>query len=178
MTTTPPPTRIADLAVEAIDERHADAIAEHFERCSDYFELVYGHPPGPAERQSMFIALPEGKTYDDKFTFVLLFEDRVVGDIDLIRDYPEPGEWWLGVLLLDPSVRGLGLGTMIVEAFSDWVADNGAKGLRLAVATQNVEGSRFWRSLSFTELERRTGVRQGTRDNDLIVMRRALPPVS
>lgn len=170
--TTAPPKRIAELAIEPLGEDHADGLVDHFERCTDHFELVFGHPPGPAERQSTFIALPEGKTYDDKFTFVLLFEDTVVGDLDLIRDYPESGEWWLGVLLLDPSIRGLGLGSDLVAVFSSWVKENGGRALRLAVATQDADALRFWQKLGFEEIERRTNVRQGSKDNELVVLRR------
>jgi RimJ/RimL family protein N-acetyltransferase len=172
--TTPAPTEIAELRIEPLHERHADALKDHFERCSDYFETVYGHPPGPAERQSTFIALPEGKTYDDKFTFVFLFEDRLVGDLDLIRDYPEPGEWWLGILLLDPSIRSLGLGADIFARFSSWTAENGARAIRLAVATRNAQALRFWNRLGFAEIDRRHRVKLGVWEDDLIVMRRLL----
>lgn len=64
--TTEPPARVAELEIQSLEKKHADALAEHFDRCTDYFETVFGHPPGPAERQSTFIALPEGKTYEDK----------------------------------------------------------------------------------------------------------------
>lgn len=172
--TTTPPSRLAELEIEALNEKHADALAEHFERCSDYFESVLGHPPGPAERQSTFIALPEGKTYEDKFTFVFLFEGKVVGDLDLIRDYPEPGEWWLGILLLDPSIRSMGLGRDILEAFSSWVAANGGRAIRLAVASRNTEALRFWLKLGFVEIERRADFPLGAWSDDLIVLRRPI----
>jgi hypothetical protein len=34
------------------------------ERCADYLELIMGVPPGPAEAQSLYIALPDGSSYD------------------------------------------------------------------------------------------------------------------
>ncbi|HEV8194786.1 MAG TPA: hypothetical protein VGP82_25320 [Ktedonobacterales bacterium] len=63
------------------------------ERSADYSELVMGLPPGPAEAQSLYIDLPEGKGYEDKLLLgVFTGERRLVGVLDAIRDYPEPGE--------------------------------------------------------------------------------------
>lgn len=42
------------------------ALVALFKDCADFFELTTGLPPGPAEVQSLFTALPEGKTYRDK----------------------------------------------------------------------------------------------------------------
>jgi RimJ/RimL family protein N-acetyltransferase len=172
--TAPVPARIAEMAVEELEERHADALRDLLERCTDYFELVFGHPPGPAERQSVFIALPEGKAYDDKFTFVFVFQERLVGLIDLIRDHPEPGEWWLGMLLLDPSQRSLGLGSESYCAFERWAAASGARALNVSVAGINTGALRFWRRLGFAEVDRRRAVRLGVRVDDLVVLRKEL----
>ena len=40
------------------------------ERCADYFEIVTGLLPGPAEAQSLFTDLPPDKTYADKILSV------------------------------------------------------------------------------------------------------------
>ena len=71
------------------------------ERRADHAELVMGLPPGPAEAQSLYMGLPEGKGYEDKLLLgVFTTQRRLVGVLDALRDYPKPGEWWIGLLLL------------------------------------------------------------------------------
>ena len=73
-------------------------------------------------------------------------ERRLVGALDAIRDYPEPGEWWIGLLLLEPKVRNNhGLGGRIFQVCERWLAAQEADGIRLAVLEQNVRAARFWR---------------------------------
>jgi hypothetical protein len=52
--------------------------------------------PGQADAQSTYPALPEGKTYDDKFVFGIYLGNEMVGCADLIRGYPNPTTALLG----------------------------------------------------------------------------------
>jgi hypothetical protein len=54
----------------------------------DYFERVMGGPPGPAEAQSDYTLLPEGKSYADKFVYGIFRKGAMVGCADVIRGYP------------------------------------------------------------------------------------------
>ena len=145
------------------------------ERGADHAELVMGLPPGPAEAQSLYIDLPEGKGYDDKLLLGVYTDiHELVGVFDAIRDYPEPGEWWAGLLLLEPAQRNHGLGERIYRAFERWAGTQGARGIQLAVVEQNVAGERFWRRLGFGEVRRTSPWHVGVRDNVSIVMRRAV----
>ena len=66
--------------------------------------------------------LPPGKTLGDKFGMgVFDGADRLVGAIDVIRDYPEPREWYLGLLVLEPGQRNQGLGTKLLDALIHWL---------------------------------------------------------
>lgn len=144
------------------------------ERCADHAELVMGVPPGPAEAQSLYMGLPEGKGYEDKLLLgVFTAERQLVGVLDALRDYPEPGEWWIGLLLLEPEQRGHGLGERIYNTFERWVATQGARAIQLGVVERNTAGERFWRRLGFVEVRRTPPWRLGVRENVSIVMRRA-----
>jgi GNAT superfamily N-acetyltransferase len=145
------------------------------ERSADYSELVMGLPPGPAEAQSLYIDLPEGTGYEDKLLLgVFTGEHRLVGALDAVRDHPERGEWWIGLLLLEPEQRSHGLGERIYHVFERWAGARGAQGIRLAVLEQNVKAERFWRRLGFDELERKPPHRLGALMSVPIVMRREL----
>jgi len=158
---------------------HGPALETLFERCADYFELEFGLPPGPAEAQSAFIGLPEGKTYEDKL-LIGIFEGHgnLIGVLDVIRDHPQTGEWNLALMLLDPSWRGQGMGREIYAAFERWATRLGARYISLAVTEQNQRARRFWLLQGFELVGRRPPKRLGAKESALVVMRRALSPLS
>jgi GNAT superfamily N-acetyltransferase len=164
--------RLRAARLDSIDGRALQALLE---RSRDFFELVYGHPPGPAEAQSLFVGLPEGKDYDDKF-LLGLYNDAwtLVGVIDAIRDYVEPGRWALGLLLIDPSRRGARLGREAYEGFERWAAALGARLVRIAVQRQNEAARRFWEGIGFAAVESKKML-TGILDSDVDVMARGVP---
>lgn len=170
--TLPIDERYTLLALAPEDGPNVQALLE---RAADYSALVMGLPPGPAEAQSLYTDLPEGKGYEDKLMLgVYTADQRLVGVLDAVRDYPELGEWWLGLLLLEPDARGQRLGERVYRVFEQWASGKGAQGIRLAVFEQNVKGERFWRRLGFEELERKPPRHLGALMSVAIVMRRAV----
>jgi len=164
--------------VSAADEADGDALSALFERCEDFFQLVYGQPPGPAEVQSFFVALPDGKTYDDKFAAAIFDTDgRVIGALDAIRDYIEPGRWALGLMLLDPEHRGAGFGREVYEGFERWAAGLGARLIRLLVQVQNTGAHAFWTRMGFEQVDT-VHQRTGILDSECAVMARRVPEAS
>ena len=137
------------IGVEALDE-----LQSLIERSADYYEQVYGHPPGPAEATSVYSVLPDGvETYDTKILLAVIKESRMVGVIDAVRDWPSPGTWAVGLLLLEPGVRGRGLGTVVLERLEDRAAAEGAAQLRVGVQVANEGGLRFWQRNGFVPLD-------------------------
>src|SRR4051812_44803274 len=76
-----------------------------------YTEAVTGHPPGMAEAQSTFTALPPGKEYSDKFVLGIYLADRMIGCADIIRGYPDSGTAHIGLLLFTEKFQGKGYGS-------------------------------------------------------------------
>jgi RimJ/RimL family protein N-acetyltransferase len=158
--------------LNAGDEESLQAVLE---RCGDYFGLVTGQPPSSSAARELLQQLPEGKGREDKQVVGLYgVGDRLVGVLDAVRDYPAPHEWWLGLMLLEPQERNQGRGAEWYRAFESWVAEQGARQIRLGVVEQNGKGLRFWQRLGFESLEKRPSQRMGGRDNVTIVMRRFL----
>lgn len=159
--------------VRRVEPEDGEALQALFERCEDFFRLVYGHPPGPAETQSHFVALPEGRTYDDKFAAAIYEEGEPIGAFDAIRNHPEPGGWVLGLLLFDPSHRGHGLGAEVSDAFERWAASLGGTEVRILVQLQNTGGYAFWKRMGYEHIDtvRR---RAGLLDSDCAVMAKRL----
>ena len=170
----------------AIESEHGAQLQHLLELCADSAELTFGHPPGPADAQSLFYAGPEegaGTQGRDAAGRKMLLgiktpgSDRMAGVLDGFAGYPAPGVWYIGLLLLAPDVRGQGVGNEIVEAFARAAAGHGAYEIQLNVVEDNQRGRRFWSSCGFSEV-RRWRRRFGERDRIFIRMRRSLAPVT
>ena len=170
--TIPAPVGYLLMILAPEDESQVHALLE---RCADYIELVSGLPPSPATTHDLYMALPEGKGYEDKFLIGLFTPDNeLIGVLDAIRDHPQQKEWYLGLLLLEPEQRGQGLGEQVYHAFEHWVAQQDAQAIRLTVAEQNERAYRFWQRLGFVEIERRPPQMFGAKESVFIVMRRSI----
>jgi nitroreductase/GNAT superfamily N-acetyltransferase len=147
------------------------------ERCVDYFELVDGAPPGDHAADGLWIDVAPGKTLDDKLLLgVWDLSGHLDGVLDVMRDYPEPGEWFIGLLLIDPAERGQGTGGAVYRAFAAWAAGCGATAIGLGVVEANTGAYRFWLRLGF-EAVRVTPPRTfGSREQTVTVMRQPLTP--
>ena len=76
------------------------ALQRVLEAAPVYAERVTGAPPGQADAQSMYSALPPGKCYDDKFVLGIYAGDMMIGCADLIRGCPDSNAALIGLLLL------------------------------------------------------------------------------
>ncbi|GGJ25796.1 GNAT family N-acetyltransferase [Streptomyces brasiliensis] len=90
-------------------------LLELFQACEDWFVAATGLPSGPGDVQSLFYALPEGASPDDKVLLVVEHDDALLGLVDAVRDHPAPGAVSVGLFLLAPSARRLGLGRALAE---------------------------------------------------------------
>lgn len=154
------------------DEALAQALLE---ACADYCKLVTGLPPGPSDAVSLLVERPEGRGPEDKFVFGVFSEPTgLIGVLDVIRDHPNPRDWFIGLMLFGPSHRSQGLGRQLYLAFETWAAQQGAQSILLAVVDQNERACRFWKRLGFEPIEKRPPRRYGNRENVVIVMKRSL----
>jgi GNAT superfamily N-acetyltransferase len=163
------------LTARRLEEKDTAALQALCEACADYHVLVEGRPARPDEARHLMAELPPGKTLTDKFFFGLFTpRPRLCGALDLLRDYHEPGEWYLGLLLLEPGARGQGLGERVLRAAEDWVRAQGARRMLLAVAEQNGGGLRFWERQGYHVEKRFPPRRMGDRETVLLELQREL----
>jgi ribosomal protein S18 acetylase RimI-like enzyme len=133
-----------------LDERRIPELQAFYDECRDYFDLSTGAPPGPDEAEDLIRSVPRGRTADDKFV-IGLFDapGHLVGVLDVIRDHPRPGEWFLGLLLFGPTSRGHRLGDRVYHRLEEWIRVQGGKALHLIVQEQNPGAIRFWQRMGF-----------------------------
>ena len=152
----------------------APCLQRFLETCDDYFRLISGKSVGPHEADTELASLPPGKTLDDKFFVGLQEPDgTLAGVFDLIKDYPEPGIWYLGLLLLHPANRSKGHGEAIHVQVSAWVRSQGGSAIRLGVVEKNTKALKFWTRLGYQELARKP-VQMGGHMHEVRVLQKAL----
>lgn len=133
-----------------LDEARADELQAFLDRCREYFELVTGQPPGPREAADLLRALPRGKNREDKFVLGLFdAPGHLIGVLDVIRDFPRPREWFLGLLMFEPTLRGKKLGDRVFRRLEEWIRAQGGTAIHLVVEEVNPGALRFWQRMGF-----------------------------
>jgi ribosomal protein S18 acetylase RimI-like enzyme len=166
---------VGDYTAWLMNSNDAGAVQEFFEQCNDYFELVDGEKVGPNAGIEIFEQKPDKKSIDDKYVIGIFGKcGSLVGIIDMVVDYPVDGEWFIGLLMLSPNYRNLGLGEKIYREFESWALRSGARSIGLGVVEQNKKAYHFWEQLGFELIEKRPPKQFGNKENVVLVMRRAL----
>ncbi|NLZ49579.1 MAG: GNAT family N-acetyltransferase [Clostridiales bacterium] len=140
--------------IKSLSTYDCNTVEKLCKKCSDYYILVDGVLPSIEEVGKIFTDLPPNKSYEDKFVLgIFTYNDKLVGIVDLIRDYPTAGEWMLGLMIIDSDERGNGLGTMAHKALSEWAISLGAKTFRIGVVQENYRAIKFWSGLGYIKIK-------------------------
>jgi len=153
------------LSLRRLGEGDAAALQALYEACPDYHVLHEGEPAREGKALETLSGAPAGKPREDRFVIGFFAAGgRLSGMLDILRDFRERAEWYLGLLLLAPGARGAGLGASILRATIDWVRAEGAHSLRIAVDEQNTAGRRFWERHGFRPDRTFPPEKRGTRE--------------
>jgi GNAT superfamily N-acetyltransferase len=149
------------------------------EEAPTYAQRITGLPPGKADAQSTYSALPEGKSYPDKFVFGIFRGPEMVGCADLIRGYPRPATAMLALLLVSERHQHQGIGRLgygLLEQFvQDWaVCDR----VRIGVVRTNEEVIPFWIRLGFAATGELGPYRYASVSSEIVVFEKPLPGAS
>ena len=138
--------RVVDLDPEADFARVKDLCL----RAADYVRLESGRAPDDEFVTATLIDAPPQCGAGDVFLRGIEWPDgRLAGIATNIRHHYEHGEWYIGLLMLNPSERGLGLGKFVAKQVIDEARKDAAPCIRIAVLDRNPKGRKFWQSLGF-----------------------------
>lgn len=142
----------ADLTAESVADADSALLQPLLERCEDFYRIIYGRPARPDEAKLLPEDRPPGLP-PEKGHIIALRDagGGLVGVLEGIRDFPSPDEWYLGLMLLDPAIRGQRRGEAIIRGYEAWVRSQGAQLLRLGVAEPNPAAHRFWLRVGYRE---------------------------
>ncbi|SIQ50035.1 MULTISPECIES: GNAT family N-acetyltransferase [Acidiphilium] len=168
------------LRVSMLDDAtDREAVTELSAACADYALMVTGAPPTPQDGERFFQDCPPGRSLDTMLKLGVRGDSNTLRClIDVVRDYPEPGIWYIGLLMVHPTDRRTGLGRSLIEGLARHAAGQGAQRLSLGVVEANNAALAFWTALGFTECRRTRGQRIGSLDHLVIEMDRTLVPAS
>lgn len=123
------------------------AITGLYERCAEFLAI----DPAAGPPSSVFV-IPDDALPERHHVFGIWKESRLDGVLAVLRGYREAKDWWIGLLLLDPSQRGNGLGSRVVDSVLAWARESGvAETIWIAVAPRNEKALRFWRGRGFVD---------------------------
>jgi GNAT superfamily N-acetyltransferase len=131
------------------ERREMAELQRVLEGAPGYCKRVMGAPAGPAEAQSTYTVLPDGKTYDDKFVFGIYAGEEMVGCADVIRSWPRPDTSIIGLLLIAEAHHSRGYGRAAYAELEAAIRDWGAKRVRAAVVRTNSQVIPFWERMGF-----------------------------
>jgi ribosomal protein S18 acetylase RimI-like enzyme len=135
--------------LDLLSPSDAPAVFGLYERCLDYFLLQDGEPATPDDADELFTDVPPTKRPEDQLVIGYRCGPALSGVAQLLTGHPGADDWYLGFLLLDPAIRGLGRGRRIYDAIERWSVEQGARRMLLCVLEENHRALRFWRSLGF-----------------------------
>jgi GNAT superfamily N-acetyltransferase len=157
--------RLGDDDAAALDDLNA--------RCADFLQLIERRSPRAGDGLAALHDRPTDAAAELKLTLGVFGENQMIGVIDMLRGYPTPDVWYIGLLMLAPEARGRGLGSAALAAIRDWARCNGATSLRIAVQSQNAAALHFWRGHGFKQL-RSVQQQNGALSNTVLVMEAGL----
>ena len=98
----------------------------------------------------IFDAKPDGVKENAKVVLgIFTDKDQLVGVFDLIKSYSGPRTLSLGLMLIDTSSRGKGVGNKAYKLLEEWVITQQFDKVRLGVLFGNEIGLRFWKNMGY-----------------------------
>ncbi len=125
------------------------AITGFYTEAADYWLLAEGHLDPAQKAADFFTDCPPGCDPTASHRLGLFRENTLSGLAELSFGFPQPGDAYLGLMLLAPRARNLGLGRIFLAHIEDLARSANAPTLSLAVLDQNPRGRAFWEREGF-----------------------------
>lgn len=130
---------------------HSSAVRDLYNRAADFVALETGSAPDDTTVAQFFADCPPGASSQKLGLF--LPANQLVAIADLAFGYPEIDDAYIGLLLIDQSCRGMGLGRVFLEHLTGLAQAKGASRLLIAVLDENPRVRAFWEREGFRLLQ-------------------------
>ncbi len=124
-------------------------VAAFYDEAGDYWLLADRQAHDPGKAQAFFTDCPPGCDPAASHRLGLFQAGALAGVAELSFGFPEPGDGYLGLMLLAPRLRGSGYGTIFLQEIEARARAAGCRSLYLAVLEENPRGRAFWERKGF-----------------------------
>ena len=90
------------------------------------------------------MALPKGKTLEDKYYIGFYKNKLLVAVMDLITGYPNAETAFLGFFMLDQLMQGKGVGSILISDTCRYLKEIGFSSVKLGYVKGNPQSEAFW----------------------------------
>jgi RimJ/RimL family protein N-acetyltransferase len=157
------------------DSSNAKLLQEVYEKTPGYFIKVRGTPAEPQAAERTFSMIPDGMSYEDKFTFGMFLKSELIGIVDLIRGYPDDRTAFIGLFLIAEPYQKLKLGFQSFHELESEVRKwPEVQKLRLSVLETNSQVIPFWKKCGFSPTGERKPHEEGIVKSEHILFEKML----
>jgi GNAT superfamily N-acetyltransferase len=125
-----------------------------FRQTPSFTYATEGRSPTDDDADRMFATLPAGKSRDDIFLYSIYADDQLCGLAYVARDFPDPGDANLVLLVLTEQYHGRWLGVRSLKWIAQTARSWGCRRLTGVVDTANGRSAKFWQRMGFIEVKR------------------------
>lgn len=125
------------------------AVADFYRDAPDYWILAEGAVDPARQAAEFFTDCPPGCDPAQSDRLGLFLDSRLSGVAEVSYGFPEPGDAYLGLMILGPWARGAGHGQVFLAQAQALARGRGAARIYLAVLEANPRGRAFWERQGF-----------------------------
>ncbi|MFD1430725.1 GNAT family N-acetyltransferase [Lacticaseibacillus mingshuiensis] len=131
------------------------ACLDVYRQSLDYYQAANLPFPDRSTVQSDRTTAPDGILPSRMQYQLIMLDNKPVGVVKVVRDYPVPHAVTLSLLLIKQHYRRQGIGSAIVHQLASHYSENGYAELQATVLAPTEARLAFWRSQGFDILDAR-----------------------
>ena len=120
-----------------------------YDRCRAFFELISEKGLTEDAPERLFVGRPPALPQKNKVVLGIYQDEQLAGVFDILLGYPNAETGFIGLFLLDPDNREMGLGSRAYIQVEAWFQQLGMTEVQLSVQMNNAVGRRFWEKHGF-----------------------------
>ena len=130
-------------AVRALGASDAASVLRLCQGNAQYY-LYCGMQPTLQQVLHDMQILPEGVERSRKHYVGFFDRDDLAAVMDCVEGYPDSQSVYIGFFMMNAGLQGRGIGSAIIAGVAGYLQSIGVKRLRLAIARDNPQATRFW----------------------------------
>ena len=121
-------------------------------------ETFYKYHPPFVTKESIaedMVALPEGKTHDDKYYVGFFKDEQLIALMDLVLNFPSKEIAFIGLFMMGKEHQGKGIGSAIIKECISCLRNEGFTSIQLGTDKENPQSNSFWAKNGFQMVSER-----------------------